>query len=279
MIKQLENRILSSFALFADNKLCSKGQAFDNVSGQLFPANKNLYNNYYTYAAPYEQWVGDTSITGANVATGVYLNGNFCPVGVSGLAGINYEQGQAYFSSALPSNTQVSASYSVKQINVYLTDQPDNKLLFDTKFAVKPRKQEGLTGFPTEAISIPAIFLKIEGGKNEPFCLGGIDKKITNIRGIIIQKSAFELDATSEILKNMARLYVPLVDDAIPFGALGYTGRAYNFLSLATGVGLPFIQEAEYLKSPRNSEFKDVSWNLHKGIIDFELHTFLDPRT
>lgn len=263
-----------------DNKICVKGEAFTNISGSLYPANKNQYNGYYTYNAPFEQWVGDVSVTGANVPTGVFMNGIFAPIGTSGLAAINYEQGRAYFSSEPPANTAVTASYSVKEVNVYLTDQPDEKLLFFTKFNTKQRHQETpATGLATDAITIPAVFLKIDGGKNEPFCLGGTDRKVTTIRGVIIQKSSFDLDATAEILKNMSRLYVPLIDEDIRFGALGYTGVTYSYTGLATGtVTAPFIREAEYIKIPRISDFKDLSPSLHKGLIEFEVETYLDPR-
>ena len=281
MKKQLENRILTSFALMVDHKISTKGEAFENVSGDLYPANKNLYQGFHTYSAPYEQWVGDTSVTGAKVATGVFLNNLPVGIGTSGLAAINYEQGQVHFSSSLPASTSVTASYAIKGVNVYLTEESEEKLLFFTKYSTRPKTSQSLTGLATDAITVPAIFLKIDGGRNEPFCLGGTDRKVTDIRGIIIAKSSYELDAIGEILKNISRLYCPLIDEGIQFGALGYTGIAYSYTGLATGTDSPFIRVANFIKTPTNStksDFKDLSPDLRKGIVDFELETFLDPR-
>lgn len=264
--------------MMVDHKVSVKGEAFENVSGQLYPANKNLYQGYHTYASPFEQWVGDISVTGANIATGVFLNNIHVGIGVSGLASINYEQGQVYFSSALPSSTSVTASYSIKEVNVYLTEESEEKLLFFTKYTTRPKTAQSITGLPTDAITIPAIFLKIDGGRNDPFCLGGTDRKVTDIRGVIITKSAYELDAIGEILKNMSRLSCPLVDEGVKFGALGYTGVAYSYTGLATGTDSPFIRNADFIKTPTSSSFRELNPELRKGIVDFELETYLDPR-
>ena len=79
MKPQYDNKLLSSFLLYLDNKILSKGEAFVNHSGLFYPV-ENFFNGYYTYAAPYKQIVSDASITGANKLTGIYLDGNFIVV-------------------------------------------------------------------------------------------------------------------------------------------------------------------------------------------------------
>lgn len=264
--------------MMVDHKVSVKGEAFQNVSGQLYPANKNLYQGYHTYSAPFEQWVGDTSVSGANVATGVYINNTYVGIGTSGLSSINYEQGQVYFSAALPASASVTASYAIKDVNVYLTEESEEKLLFFTKYSTKPKTTQSLTGLATDAITVPAIFLKIDGGRNDPFCLGGMDRKVTDIRGVVIAQSAYELDAIGEILKNMSRLSCPLIDESIQFGALGYTGIAYSYTGLATGTDEPFVRTADFIKTPTSSSFPDLNPGLRKGLVDFEIETYLDPR-
>ena len=68
---QFENKIMSSLLLFIDHHLLSKGEAFTNHAGLFYPVT-NLYNNYYTYAAPFKQMVNDDGVSNATVMKTVY---------------------------------------------------------------------------------------------------------------------------------------------------------------------------------------------------------------
>ena len=95
---QFENKVMSSLLLFVDNAILTKGEAFTNHAGLFYPV-ENLYNNYYTYAAPFKQLVSDDSIAGATVMKTVYIDGAQTSIGNNGMHGINHFQGQVHFTS------------------------------------------------------------------------------------------------------------------------------------------------------------------------------------
>jgi hypothetical protein len=96
MKAQLDNILMSSMIMWMDNILLTKGEAFQNYNSKFYPVT-NIYNGFYTYGLPFKQVVSDSSITGANLLSGVYVNNSLITVGQSGLSGINPNNGQVYF--------------------------------------------------------------------------------------------------------------------------------------------------------------------------------------
>ena len=138
MKAQWENKIMSSFLQFVDHEVLDKGEAFENVGANFYPADA-LYNGYYTYSSPFQQFVGDESIEtahGANVIDGVYVDDVFKSVSNNdaGLVGINHQKGQAYFDQDKGSSV-ISGNFAVKDYSVLLTSESEENLLFHTKQA------------------------------------------------------------------------------------------------------------------------------------------------
>ena len=69
MKPQFDNQVLSSFLLWFDNKLLTKGEAYQNVTGQFYSVLDDYYG-YNAYASSYSQIVADASIPGAVLPTG-----------------------------------------------------------------------------------------------------------------------------------------------------------------------------------------------------------------
>ena len=275
MIAHYNNQLLNSFALYVDHQICEKGLAYTNYSSN-FQAVDNIYNGYYTYAAPTKQLICDTSLTGATQFSGVFVGGSYVNIGQSGLAAINHDLGHVYFSSS--QSQAISGAYSVKEFNVYLTEDTEEKLLFGTKYEVKPKKPQSFTPTESDTIFAPAVFIKPNSITSEPFCLGGTDKIVHDYRSVVISKSAFELDAVCGIMQDMCRTHFGLVNP--PFGALGYTGLAYNFTGLNVGseAFIDNVTVSRIAKDRINNEFKDISLGIYAAFVDFEIHVFKNPR-
>lgn len=159
MKPQLDNILMSSMIMWIDNMLLSRGEAYQNYNSKFYPIT-NIYNGFYTYGLPFKQVVSDSSITGANILSGVYVNNVFRTVGQANLTGINPNLGQVYFTTNQNSNT-LSGIYSVKDFNIYLTNQPEEELLFETQYETRPKINQSPTGLAIESITYPCIFLKI----------------------------------------------------------------------------------------------------------------------
>jgi hypothetical protein len=267
MKAQFENRVMSSLLLFVDHHLLNKGEAYTNYSGLLYPTD-NLYNNYYTYSAPFKQMVSDDSIPGATVMKNVYVNGGQTSVGGE-LHGINHYNGQVYF-TADKSSSVISGNYSIKDFNVYLTNDPESKLLFETKYHLNSKYPQQLSGLAPDTQPYPAVFVKNMGGTNDPFAFGGLDNTITNARLVVLADSNYKLDAACSIFKDLKNKSVPIIND-LPFDALGsYTGLAYDYVSLATGAG-PLIWDVRVSKVSMMGDFERLNPDVFSAFVDLEL--------
>lgn len=271
MKQQPDHRILSSLALFIDNRILTSGQAFYNHTGSLTKTH-NQYEGRHTYSLPFKQIVNDTSVPNANQFTGVYLNGNPIGVGQSGLLNINHYRGTVDFSSALPANTSATGAFAVKEINIYTTTDNDEKIIFENKYYKNPKYQQNITGLEPNAYPVPALFIKKRGGENQPFSLGSASESVLDFRVIIISDEAFLTDGVCSILKDTYFRRFALVSPT--FDARGaYTGVPYNYTGLATQEA---IARGPLIKSVRESTLNlqndyDTKNDLDITFLDFEV--------
>jgi hypothetical protein len=237
MIPQLDNILLSSAMMWLDNKIMNKAQAFSNVQTKFYPTN-NLYNNLITYALPFKQIVADSSIEGADLLSGLYINGQFTNIGQNNLSGINPTQGQAYFTS--PVQGEISGRYAIKDFNIYLTNKPDEELLFEGKYDIRPKTIQTMTGIAPNAITYPAIFIKNNGTRNIDFTLDGFSDTEIDLRLMILADSSFNLDAVCAILRDLNSHYIPLIEKhESPFNSYGCVNNGYfNYEGLIDGKSL-----------------------------------------
>lgn len=229
---QYDARVLSSLALFVDYKLLKMGQAYTNASGSLYPISSEL-KGYYGYGTPYKQLVNDLSISGANIMSGVYLDGQFITPGQSGLYGINHYNGVAYFSQQITNpTTRLSASYAYKDFSVKVTDQTDYKLLFGNKYLSSQKYAQSPTGVEEDVEIYPIIYIKPTYIENVPFAFAGLDDNTMTARCVIIAEDMYSVLGASNIIQNLNLKQLP-VYSTLPFNQMGlYTGTPYNFEQL-----------------------------------------------
>jgi hypothetical protein len=269
---------MSSFLLTIDNAILKQGEAFSSGSGRFYPISGNAYG-LYIYASPYRQLVNDASISGSVIVSGLYVSGNFVRPGQSGLVSLNVAEGLAYFSYQ---PTNVSGTFSVKEINVYLNSEPEEKLLFETKMSLKPKFPQIITGMGISQQSYPVVFLKPIDTHNEPLCFGGVDSKNYRLRAIVLAETQYQLTATCNILENLAHRNVPLINvTGLPFDALGgYTGAPYNYTG-ATGsvpdAAYLYVAQAKSSMLMSARELNQLNPTIFPAFVDFELWTIQGP--
>jgi hypothetical protein len=283
MKPQFENILMSSMVLWFDHTLIKKGEAFSNYDSEFYPIT-NIYNSYYSYGSPFKNLIRDESITGANIISGVYLNNNFIKTGQSGLVAINADQGQLYFDTQL-NNPTISGKYAVKDYGIYLTNENEEKILFETKFNLNPKTTESPTGLPINAQTYPAIYLKNNGGNNTPLTFGGLDSSNINVRAIVISDSIFSMDAVTSIFKDTARTYIPIIQPSeMPFNSLNGLKSGYNYDLLTTGrVGSSnsvYIKNVYVSKNVASrTQYQDLNPDAISAFVDFELEVYRYPRS
>ena len=291
MKAQFENEVMTSLMLYVDHYIMEKGQAYTNNNSSFYKIDED-YTDYQVWAAPYKQLVCDHSVNGASVISGAYINGSASYTTPSegpsyqDMEFVNQYQGQIYF-KANPSITPINAvsgSYSVKDFNVYLTNENEEELLFETQFDLRPKVSQTPTGLASEKQTFPAVFIKNNGGTNEPFAFGGMDNTILNARMIALADSAFNLDAVCSILKDRAHHQIPvLTAGTLPFNALGGLKEdCFNYTGLvATGAASHMYIANAYVSkvSPNRQFYKNVNKDVFSAFIDFELEQPRYPRS
>lgn len=285
---QYIHKVMASFRCFVEHTLLDKGEAYTNYSGFFYDV-KDIFNGYYTYASPYQPFVANAATTGATLMTGVYLDNTFIRTGQSGLAHINYERGQLYFTSEISnSHSRLSGNFAIADFNVKLTSLPEEEILFETKHEVKPRAGVTITGLNPNNTTFPVIYLKDFGGRTDPFAFGGTDKEIINIRMIVLADSQFAADAVGSIFKDKTRTLVPLLTGAseMPFDAFGdFANGIYNYRALTTGRSEMhnslFIENVDVSSLPGSaySEIRKINSAVYIKLIDVFLEGVRNPRT
>ena len=148
MKPQFQHEATTSFSLWLDNHLVNKLEAYSNKEGNLYympderiPAYPEDPDGYISYNSEYKQWVYDNDATDANIPDGVFIDTgdgvyNFCDRGQSGLS-IDFENGRVLLSGAyFPTNydtLNIKADFSVKDINIYLSDDTEENLVIQSK--------------------------------------------------------------------------------------------------------------------------------------------------
>ena len=285
---QFENKVMSSLLMFVDHEVTQKGEAFTNTKSNFFKID-SLFKDYHVYAAPFKQMVSDVSVTGSSaptVMTGIYVDGDGpLEVGNSGFDSINFMQGQLYFKGETDpmAGKTISGDYSIKDFNVFLTSMPEEQLLFETKLTLNPRTSDinVTTGVDSSTQTYPAIFIRNNGGKNDPAFFGGMDNTIMNLRSVVLADSAFSLDAVCSILKDSVRTEVPIIEQSdLAFNSIGGTTSGYNYSALKNGSNEAlWIKDVFVTKDPARGYYNSLNPSIYPAFIDFSLEIFRYPRS
>ena len=288
MIPQFDNILMTSMLLWLDNKIVTNGQAYTNYQSVFYPLSNMIYG-YYTYGAPLKQMVIDSSISGANIISGVYVNGVFTIPGQNNLSGINATEGQLYFSQPISNpTTALSGNYAIKDYNIYLTSKTEENLLFETQYQINPKTYQNPTGLAIGSETYPVIYLKYQGGKNKPLAFGGFDQTIGNVRAVILSDSVFSLDAVTSIMRDTSRELIPLIyPNEMPFNSLGsvsISGNNFNYIKYTANKANTddylYINEVNVTKTDTRllNATNSLNRNVYSAFVDFEVIKNRYPR-
>jgi hypothetical protein len=288
MIPQFDNILMTSMLLWLDNKIVTNGQAYTNYQSVFYPLSNMIYG-YYTYGAPLKQMVIDSSISGANIISGVYVNGVFTVPGENNLSGINATEGQLYFSQPISNPSKVlSGNYAIKDYNIYLTSKTEENLLFETQYQINPKTYQNPTGLPIGSETYPVIYLKYQGGKNKPLAFGGFDQTVGNVRAVILSDSVFSLDAVTSIMRDTSRELIPLIyPNEMPFNSLGsvsISGNNFNYIKYTANKANTddylYINEVNVTKTDTRllNATNSLNRNVYSAFVDFEVVKNRYPR-
>lgn len=281
MIEQFQHRATTSFLLWFDNYLLRRGQAFSNQTGSFSHyTDDRLDGRYKAFGSKYKQWVTDSSIDGAIVPSGVWVNGSFKQRGND--LKLDFDNGRALLSGV--SNTAaVTGSFSVKDFNIYFTNEGEEDLLVDKKYESNSRTYIPSIAYvqPYDQV-VPAIFISSESMRNEPFAFGGEDTTQISMKAVVLSDSAYHLDGVLSIFADSREEVIP----NIPFsghpideyGDLKNGTYSYQILKTENANNQLFFIEDVVTSKLTDKARKSLANDLYVGFIDFEIHQQRSPR-
>jgi hypothetical protein len=275
------HNVINSFFLWFDNFLMKKGEAFKTYTTQLYNySDARIGGDKVIYGSPYKQWVYDNNIAGATIPSGFTIDQVFTPTGTSGMK-IDFDNGRIIFNNGVSTGLNISGTYSVKEINSYVTDQPEDNLIIENKYITNSRFTVTETYIPPYNPVTPCMFASIETAHNTAFAFGGEDETKCIIKVVAFCENLYQLDGILSVFGDSYNEVFSLIPmTGHPLGEFNElksgvykTGYDYYNLNQQYSSQKMFISHVETSKI-RDSVIKELNPILHIGFLDFEITTY-----
>jgi hypothetical protein len=269
---------MTSFGLWFDHQLLEKGEAYSEKTGQFFSyTDTRVPSTYNVFGSPYKQFITDSSITGATIPTGVYVNGSE-ETRSDGVI-FDFDNGRIISSGILATDT-VTGTFSVKDFNIYFTNESEEDLLIERKYDSNSAYPSTNTNIDPYDYNIPAAFINSQLFMNEPFAYGGMDKTLTTVNVLVICNNAYELDGILSIFadsRNEAFAVIPFSGHPInEWGDL--KSSPYDYDALAAQYTNKFYVESVVASKLSDKSKSVMPHSLYVGFLDFDVYTHRFPR-
>lgn len=285
MKPSFSHNVLNSFCLWHDNFVMTKGEAYKTYTTKFYKqTDTRVGGDKVIYASPYKQWVYDKSITGATIPSGLTVDGSFIPTGTSGMK-LDFDNGRVIFNSGVSTSLNISGTYSVKEINSYVSSEPEDTIIIENKYISNSRFTTVETGVAPYLPVTPCTFSIIENSQNDPFSFGGEDVTTNHLKIVAICENLYQLDGLLSIFAdsfNEIFSIIPMTKHPIDeFGGVktGLYPTGYNYLDLKNQYKdtTLFISDVQTSKM-RDDVVRELNPNLYIGFLDFEIKAFRYPR-
>lgn len=278
MKPQYQHNITTSFALWLDHHLLDKGEAYTNKTGKLYYySDPRVSSTYKVFGSPHKQWVFDSSITGATIPSGVYVSGVFKNRN-NGVI-LDFINGRALVSGTT-TGVNVTGSYSVKDFNIYLSNENEEDLILENNIEANSKFPQTGTYIAPYDESFPAIYVLSDGNKNTPFAFGGEDETRSLMRAVVFAESSYQLDGVLSLFSDSTQKVFKLKDFTdFPITEYGdIKSGTYSFDDYYTN---PDITTELYIDDVTASKLRDRSKlgsKAYVGFLDFEIIKYRYPR-
>jgi len=226
MKRIVDHDIISSFKEYIHFSLVNQLEAYRNVNAPLFltsPA-RSFYGKD-VYGSPYAQWLYDSSISGAQIPSGVgSLNR-----GVSGLS-IDFKNGRVLVNTGVPITGSIPVS--LPDFNIYVTTTPVQKIFLENKFEYAPYLKQPTGAIKADSIIAPCIFVSYNSTENKPIQLGGVESTNFSVQVSVFADNLQHLMGVQKIVRDMSDRVFPSLSST-PFNELNDLKSGYwNYNSL-----------------------------------------------
>jgi hypothetical protein len=274
MIEQFHHKFTNSFFLWFDNYLLTKGQAYTNTTGTFFNyTDERLPTGYKTFGSAYKQWVNDSSIAGATIPSGVYVNGTYS--GRNSTLVLDFENGRA-ISTQIATGASVTGSFAVKDFNVYFSNETEEDLIVENKYDINSRIILNDESYIRPyAQVIPAIFLSLDSVSNQGFALGGMEETSISAKAVILAENNYQLDGALSIFADSRNEVFPMIPmsghPVNEYGDLKTGYYSYANLKSQYGTNTNFYINTAITSKLTDRVRKSLANDIYVGFVDFEI--------
>ena len=279
-----QHQLLTSFYLWFEHFLLEKGEAYKNYSTDFYHYSDDRIPDKTVFGSPYKQWVYDKSISSAQINPVISGDSGLISEGTSGMT-FDFDNGRVLFDSDFATGTNISGSYTVKDFNVYISNQTEESLITAGKYKTNSRYGRTLTYVPPYDQATPAAFLSLGSTTNVPFAFGGTDNTITDINAVVFAEDIYQLDgALSIFADSMNVLFGNIPFTGAPLGEFNNIKSAYPtgydyYNTASTNDGEKYIIDRVTVSKMSDTAAKTMPVDLFVGFIDFEIHKYRSPRS
>jgi len=260
-----DHYIAQSLKEFLNWKCLSDLGAFKTVSGN-FTTYKPEKKNFTAFGSPYAGFSYNSDISGV------------IPANLSGVSGLKIDYRNGRFLA--PSGTSYSGgtTFSVNEVNFYVTSLPDSKLIFETKPLQNP-VLSAATGFmPPNSVVAPCVFVKNYSSQSEEHCLGGYSKLDWTFKIVALMRREKELLGIQKIVRDARNEVFPILTETVfnEYGDLADPAWQYSE-KMAAMDDYAFISDSTF-KIVEADVFTDDNPKMFVGIGNLTVSFYENPR-
>jgi hypothetical protein len=275
MKPQFQHKVVTSLMLWFENFFLSKSEAFTVQTGKFtYYEDAALPPNFKAFGSEFKQTVYDSSITGAYIPSGVYINNNFSGFNNSTLFFDNLNARVVV--SGISDTANITGKFSPKEISLYFTNDTEENVIINAQEQLNQNVANAHEFYTPYEQKLPAIYLSNQSMQNKPFAFGGMNETLTKVTAVILANQAYELDCILSVFADSYNENIPICE---------YTSQPLNqFGSLKTGYYSyndikNTYKDQIFIKNVTSSKMSDrVGANLLRqlyiGFIDFELSIY-----
>ena len=150
----------------------------------------------------------------------------------------DYNNGRILFPSASGTGLNISGTYSVKEVNTYISHDDDVEFLVHSDFSENGQDSPYFyneTGVLDQgSYFLPACFVSLASSENEEFSFGGEENTQSRVRVMVLTKDSYILDSVISRLRDTVREKITHIPyESFPYA---YSYSVKDFPYTYTGV-------------------------------------------
>jgi len=286
MKPQFDHNLMSSFYLWADNRLVDKAEAVVTGRTQIFkyaeandiPSNMNAF-----YSAD-RQFCADHE----DAPNHIFSEGWIVFQNTTGQYRIifDHDQGRVLLNKSFGTGIPLSGQFVEKEINLYTTNETEEEILMRNEFFVNSGQSysDYMNQLAKAKYYLPCVFLTPSSSDNRGFAFGGVKDTKTVMKAMVFARNSYQLQGVLGTFRDTAERNIKIIShDNFPYGAFWHVRPyPYSYPDYITGNAIDetFIKRVgEYkLKDNAQASLSRLRKDMHLGFIEFELSSIRETR-